>query len=69
MTEKKYKEICKCDFCGSEAEMVITCPLTEPGTETETTKSDTKNQAHEHQVKGSATCSHCGNEADMWVDL
>jgi hypothetical protein len=27
MTEKKFKEICKCDHCGSEAEMVITCSL------------------------------------------
>ena len=66
---KKIKKICECKNCGNEAEMVITCTLTELETETETTKSDAKNQAHEHQIKGSATCSHCGNEADMWIDI
>jgi hypothetical protein len=59
---KKIRKICECKNCGNEAEMLITCTLTEPET-------DAKNQGHEHQVKGSATCSHCGNEADMWVDL
>lgn len=66
---KKIKKICECKNCGNEAEMVITCTLTELETKAETTTSDTKNQEHEHKVKGSATCSHCGNEADMWVDL
>jgi hypothetical protein len=28
-----------------------------------------KPSAAAHQVKGTAVCSHCGNEADMWIDL
>lgn len=31
MTEKKLKKVCKCENCGNEAEMVITCFLTNRG--------------------------------------
>lgn len=64
MGEIVKKQICKCDHCGNEAEMVITCSLPE---------AEKSSQINEKKVsgkiKGSATCSHCGNEADMWLDL
>lgn len=30
---KKFKQVCKCEHCGSEAEMVITCTLEEDRTQ------------------------------------
>ena len=71
MSEIVKKEVCKCENCGNEAEMVVTCSLpdfdegenevsvAEPSTET----------LEEKRVKGTATCTHCGNESDMWIDL
>jgi hypothetical protein len=29
MAEKKFKQVCKCENCGNEAEMMITCSLEE----------------------------------------
>ena len=66
---KKIKKICECKNCGNEAEMLVTCTLTELEADADPNASDTKKQTHAHQIKGSAICSHCGNEADMWVDL
>lgn len=50
--------------------MVISCALPEesnekpPEVETATLKTpDTQ------KVKGTAICSHCGNEADMWINF
>ena len=66
-TTKKIKQVCKCENCGNEAEMVVTCTLPE-----ESPAADTPDHEHKHEpvkIKGSATCTHCGNEADMWVDL
>jgi ribosomal protein S14 len=66
MTEKKFKQVCKCENCGNEAEMMVTCSLEkheekpiEPSTAAE----------KKSKTKGHAVCSHCGNEADMWIDL
>jgi hypothetical protein len=68
---KKVKQVCKCENCGNEAEMVVTCTLPEADTERELKKPETDLHQHaNHQrIKGTATCTHCGNEADMWVDL
>lgn len=71
MAEIKKKQVCKCENCGNEAEMVVTCSLedadqsqaTSAGESMDAKKGDTK------KVKGTATCSHCGNEADMWIDI
>ena len=65
---KEIKQVCKCENCGNEAEMVVTCSL-----EDETGPAEAP-PAHVHKpepgkVKGTATCTSCGNEADMWVDL
>jgi hypothetical protein len=61
MSHIKKKQFCK---CGNESEMVVTCTLedSEPG------EQKAASQAAD-RVKGTATCSHCGNEADMWLDL
>ncbi len=56
-TTKKYKQVCTCENCGNEAEMIVTCTLVEV------------EQAPEKKVKGHATCQSCGSEADIWVDL
>ena len=66
---KKIKKVCECKNCGNEAEMLVTCTLTELEKDSGPAGSDTKKPEQAHRVKGSATCSHCGNEADMWVDL
>lgn len=73
MTEsaKKIKQVCKCENCGNEAEMVVTCTL--PGPEPTGTQASSNPavppKKMDHKIKGTATCSHCGNEADMWVDI
>lgn len=67
-TTKKVKQVCKCENCGNEAEMVVTCTLEdEPAP-----AADPEGHDHTHEpvkVKGTATCTSCGNEADMWVDI
>ena len=68
MTEKQVKQVCKCEHCGNEAEMVVTCSLPDEPQPVET-RSEKAPQPQKQRVKGHATCTHCGNEADMWVDL
>ena len=62
-TETTIKRVCKCENCGNEAEMVITCSLPEAG-ESKTASAE-KPAA---PVQGHATCTRCGGEADMWID-
>ena len=65
MAEKKFKQICTCENCGNEAEMIITCEWVEA-------KEDEKKEAPDRlprKVMGTGTCTRCGNEADTWVDL
>jgi len=68
---KKIKQVCKCVNCGNEAEMELTCQLeTSEESGPVAAAHDPKPTAdHAHRVKASGTCSHCGNEADMWVDI
>lgn len=58
MTTKK--EVCHCEKCGNEAEMVVTCELVE----IEEAPNVIKKKQRETRV-----CSTCGNEADMWIDF
>jgi len=68
--QKTFKQVCTCQNCGNEAEMIVTCslepveeaPLAQvaPGSET---------QSNKNQVPGQATCTHCGNEAEILVDI
>ena len=63
MSDIVKKQVCKCENCGNEAEMVITCSLPD-----ETPAAKPKKEEHQ-KVKGTGVCSHCGNEADMWIDI
>ena len=65
MTEKKFKQVCTCENCGNEAEMVITCKWVE----VEETEKKVKATGSPQKAKGTGTCTNCGNEADIWVDL
>ena len=66
MTEKKFKQVCKCENCGNEAEMMITCSLED---HKELPEEPSPVPEKKSKAKGHAVCSHCGNEADMWIDL
>jgi len=66
MAEKKIKQVCKCENCGNEAEMMITCSLKEHEKISMESPAVPKKKS---KTKGHAVCSHCGNEADMWIDL
>ena len=70
MTEK-IKKVCKCESCGNESEMVITCSLPdqEEAAPDTTGSAASPEEKPVNRVKGVATCTHCGNEADMWIDL
>jgi ribosomal protein S14 len=68
--KKTFRQVCTCENCGNEAEMIITCTL-EPGEAEATTPA-----AHSHESKppqkqrtGQATCTRCGNEAEILVDF
>lgn len=68
---KKVKQVCTCEKCGNEAEMVVTCTLQETDTtspETDAVDALEPGQSPS-QIKGTGTCSTCGNEADVWVEL
>ena len=71
MVEIVKKEVCKCENCGNEAEMVVTCSL--PDVDEKENKVPSPEPSAEPQpenrVKGTATCTQCGNESDMWIDL
>ena len=71
MSQIVKKEVCECKNCGNEAEMVVTCSLPddEEDEKMEADSGTSKKPAHEKRVLGTATCTHCGNEADMWIDL
>ncbi len=66
---KNIKQVCRCENCGNEAEMNISCSWEDfEREERQKTAAGGKNSGS-HGVKGTATCSHCGNEADMWIDI
>ncbi|UCD31474.1 MAG: hypothetical protein JSV38_11850 [Desulfobacterales bacterium] len=70
MKEKKFKQVCECINCGNEAEMMITCSL-KPEEEDKPLKVvETKSEAVDKQekIKGHSVCSHCGSEADIWLE-
>lgn len=70
MTEKKFKRVCECKNCGNEAEMVITCTLEEEETPAQNAApAAAPPKAKGHKTRGHAVCTHCGGEADIWLDL
>jgi hypothetical protein len=66
--EKQIKQVCKCEKCGNESEMVITCSLEEEELQTPA-KAPIVAPVEKARAKGHGVCTHCGNEADMWVDI
>lgn len=68
MSEHKHSQVCHCENCGNESEMVITCQL-EAIPEKAKSKETDKTALEKKRVLGQAVCKNCGNEADMWVDL
>ena len=71
MSEIVRKKVCKCENCGNEAEMIVTCSLPDDGAEDGAVSvfdESSQRTESEERVKGTATCTHCGNEADMWID-
>ena len=66
MAEKRFKQVCECKNCGNEAEMEITCSLEEEKTVTATPHVVPKDKG---KTEGHAVCSHCGGEADIWLDI
>lgn len=68
-TDQKLKRVCRCENCGNEAEMVVTCSLEDINeAQTREKSANPKDKQKPIKVKGSATCTNCGNEADMWID-
>jgi ribosomal protein L34E len=63
--EKKFKQVCTCEKCGNESEMIVTCEWVE--VEQGKKKKNTKGEPA--RAKGTGTCTRCGNEAETWVDL
>ncbi len=71
MSTIEKRQVCTCENCGNEAEMVVTCSLPDEaeGVPQEATAPPQTSGPAPQQVKGQATCTHCGNEADMWIDI
>lgn len=68
--KKTFKQVCKCENCGNEAEMVVTCELQEVTSgEADPPAPDATEAAEGHKVRGTGTCAHCGNESEIWVDI
>ena len=66
MAEKKFKQVCECTNCGNEAEMMVTCTLADEAAEGAEPKIVPETEG---KTKGHAVCSHCGGEADIWLDV
>ncbi len=68
--QKTFKQICTCENCGNEAEMIVTCKL-EPDEEASTAQAapSVAEKPARKQRPGQATCTHCGNEAEILVDI
>jgi ribosomal protein S14 len=71
MPEKTFKQVCKCENCGNEAEMQVTCTLDfgEDVVAPEKDSNSTETSSPRKKVQGQAVCSSCGNEADMWIEV
>ncbi len=70
MVEKTFKKVCQCEKCGNEAEMTITCTLEPEEDQALPEISRPRGVAPQAgQRKGHAVCSHCGNEADIWLEM
>ena len=68
--QKTFKQVCTCENCGNEAEMIINCTL-EPHEEAAAAHAaHTAAEKSTHKQRpGQATCTHCGNEAEILIDI
>ncbi len=67
---KVINKYCKCENCGNEADMELTCSYAEyEEAAAKASGPDTKEKQVEAKVKASSVCKNCGNEADMWIDV
>lgn len=68
--EETKREKCECKNCGSEAEMVITCTLAEDDAADQPSAAPAPAEPKKTKMrkKQTVTCTHCGNEAEMWLD-
>ena len=68
--QKTFKQVCTCENCGNEAEMIVTCSL-EPVEETPEVQAalGSEPQSAQKKIPGQATCTHCGNEAEILIDI
>jgi hypothetical protein len=57
-----FTRVCECKNCGNEAEMVVTCSLKPAAAAPPQGAEPRKGR------KGTAHCSHCGGEADIWLE-
>ena len=48
--------------------MVLSCTFEEDVAAAPAVETRASETTHKHQIKGHGVCSHCGNEADMWID-
>jgi hypothetical protein len=71
MPEKTFKQVCKCEKCGNEAEMQVTCTLDlgEEAVSVADNNQPAPADSPKKTVQGQAVCTHCGNEADMWIEV
>lgn len=70
--EKTVKRVCACEKCGNESEMVVRCSLVLSEDEDEAdapAAMDAPAESGRRRARGAGVCVHCGNEADMWMDL
>ena len=68
--QKTFKQVCTCQNCGNEAEMIVTCSLdSAEDTPRVQVAPSSKPQSAQHKIPGQATCTHCGNEAEILVDM
>ena len=68
--QKTFKQVCTCQNCGNEAEMIVTCSLepVEDAPKMETAPGSEPPSAQQ-KIPGQATCTHCGNEAEILIDM
>jgi hypothetical protein len=66
---KKIKQVCKCEKCGNEAEMELTCEYEDNEKALEKKKAGVEKKTGDHDLTGKGVCVNCGGEADMWIDI
>ncbi|MCP4692100.1 MAG: hypothetical protein GY859_28905 [Desulfobacterales bacterium] len=67
--KKTVKQVCKCENCGNEAEMEVTCTMESIEAAKAAPPAADKKDHQAGKAHGTGVCTHCGNEADMWIDV